>query len=131
MQNNTPSNSKPSTSIMRTLCDACESAAAIVFCAADEAALCRACDKKVQFYTLFFLTSLTMLLYCVQTLIIRCCFSFFLPPFLFLMLLPQCLLYSMFFYEPFMFFFFKFILAILLRLVEIFVSFSSTKIWLT
>ncbi|XP_014509204.1 B-box zinc finger protein 18 isoform X1 [Vigna radiata var. radiata] len=47
MQNNTPSNSKPSTSIMRTLCDACESAAAIVFCAADEAALCRACDKKV------------------------------------------------------------------------------------
>ena len=34
-------------SIMRTLCDACESAAAIVFCAADEAALCRACDEKV------------------------------------------------------------------------------------
>ncbi|KAJ1422571.1 B-box-type zinc finger [Sesbania bispinosa] len=32
---------------MRTLCDACESAAAIVFCAADEAALCRACDEKV------------------------------------------------------------------------------------
>jgi hypothetical protein len=33
--------------IMRTLCDSCESAAAIVFCAADEAALCRACDEKV------------------------------------------------------------------------------------
>ncbi|KAJ8771144.1 hypothetical protein K2173_023469 [Erythroxylum novogranatense] len=32
---------------MRTLCDACESAAAVVFCAADEAALCRACDDKV------------------------------------------------------------------------------------
>ncbi|KAK9039732.1 hypothetical protein V6N11_014925 [Hibiscus sabdariffa] len=32
---------------MRTLCDACESAAAIVFCAADEAALCRACDQKI------------------------------------------------------------------------------------
>ncbi|GAV75898.1 zf-B_box domain-containing protein [Cephalotus follicularis] len=32
---------------MRTLCDACESAAAIVFCAADEAALCSACDDKV------------------------------------------------------------------------------------
>ncbi|XP_021692316.1 B-box zinc finger protein 19 isoform X1 [Hevea brasiliensis] len=32
---------------MRTLCDACESAAAIVFCAADEAALCHACDEKV------------------------------------------------------------------------------------
>ncbi|XP_065864630.1 B-box zinc finger protein 18-like [Euphorbia lathyris] len=32
---------------MRTLCDNCESAAAILFCAADEAALCRACDHKV------------------------------------------------------------------------------------
>ncbi|XP_030465440.1 B-box zinc finger protein 18-like [Syzygium oleosum] len=32
---------------MRTLCDACESAAAVVFCAADEAALCSACDEKV------------------------------------------------------------------------------------
>ncbi|XP_050137223.1 B-box zinc finger protein 19-like [Malus sylvestris] len=32
---------------MRTLCDSCESAAAIVFCAADEAALCSACDEKV------------------------------------------------------------------------------------
>ncbi|CAK7334353.1 unnamed protein product [Dovyalis caffra] len=32
---------------MRTLCDACESAAAVVFCAADEAALCLACDEKV------------------------------------------------------------------------------------
>ncbi|WCJ32987.1 B-box zinc finger family protein [Euphorbia peplus] len=32
---------------MRTLCDNCESAAAILFCAADEAALCRACDEKV------------------------------------------------------------------------------------
>ncbi|KAL0432069.1 UNVERIFIED_CONTAM: B-box zinc finger protein 19 [Sesamum radiatum] len=32
---------------MRTLCDVCESAAAVLFCAADEAALCRACDDKV------------------------------------------------------------------------------------
>ncbi|CAO2813476.1 unnamed protein product [Amaranthus hypochondriacus] len=32
---------------MRTLCDVCEGAAAICFCAADEAALCRACDEKV------------------------------------------------------------------------------------
>lgn len=32
---------------MRTLCDVCESAAAIFFCAADEAALCRSCDEKV------------------------------------------------------------------------------------
>ncbi|KAL0422822.1 UNVERIFIED_CONTAM: B-box zinc finger protein 19 [Sesamum latifolium] len=32
---------------MRTLCDVCESAAAIIFCAADEAALCRSCDDKV------------------------------------------------------------------------------------
>ncbi|KAF5176369.1 Zinc finger, B-box [Thalictrum thalictroides] len=32
---------------MRTLCDVCESAAAILFCAADEAALCQACDDKV------------------------------------------------------------------------------------
>ncbi|KAL3614013.1 hypothetical protein CASFOL_042087 [Castilleja foliolosa] len=31
---------------MRTLCDVCESAAAILFCAADEASLCRACDDK-------------------------------------------------------------------------------------
>ncbi|KAI3978909.1 hypothetical protein MKX01_016084 [Papaver californicum] len=32
---------------MRTLCDVCESAAAILFCAADEAALCASCDDKV------------------------------------------------------------------------------------
>ncbi|MBA0695886.1 hypothetical protein Goari_002483 [Gossypium aridum] len=32
---------------MRTLCDGCQSAAAVVFCAADEAALCSACDVKV------------------------------------------------------------------------------------
>ncbi|KAF2322812.1 hypothetical protein GH714_031044 [Hevea brasiliensis] len=32
---------------MRTLCDVCESSAAILFCAADEAALCRSCDEKV------------------------------------------------------------------------------------
>lgn len=32
---------------MRTLCDVCESAAAILFCAADEASLCRDCDDKV------------------------------------------------------------------------------------
>ena len=41
---------------MRTLCDVCESAAAILFCAADEAALCRACDEKVKLC--FFLTNL-------------------------------------------------------------------------
>ncbi|KAF4375276.1 hypothetical protein CsatB_015499 [Cannabis sativa] len=32
---------------MRTLCDVCEKAAAILFCAADEAALCSSCDDKV------------------------------------------------------------------------------------
>lgn len=32
---------------MRTLCDVCEAAPARVFCAADEAALCRKCDEKV------------------------------------------------------------------------------------
>ncbi|KAH1120295.1 hypothetical protein J1N35_003455 [Gossypium stocksii] len=32
---------------MRTLCDVCESAAANIFCAADEAALCHSCDEKV------------------------------------------------------------------------------------
>ncbi|GMI83566.1 B-box domain protein 19 [Hibiscus trionum] len=32
---------------MRTICDVCESAAAIIFCAADEAALCRSCDEQV------------------------------------------------------------------------------------
>ncbi|XAR73801.1 hypothetical protein NMG60_11007891 [Bertholletia excelsa] len=32
---------------MRILCDACEKAAAVLFCAADEAALCRSCDNKV------------------------------------------------------------------------------------
>lgn len=32
---------------MRTICDVCESAAAVLFCAADEAALCRSCDDKV------------------------------------------------------------------------------------
>ncbi|XP_017619779.1 B-box zinc finger protein 19 isoform X2 [Gossypium arboreum] len=32
---------------MRTICDVCDSAAAIIFCAADEAALCRSCDEKV------------------------------------------------------------------------------------
>ena len=32
---------------MRILCDACESAPAIVFCAADEAALCHSCDEKI------------------------------------------------------------------------------------
>lgn len=36
-----------SSEIMRTLCDVCESAAALVFCAADEASLCRSCDEKV------------------------------------------------------------------------------------
>lgn len=40
---------------MRTLCDSCESAAAIVFCAADEAALCPACDEKVCFFTIWLL----------------------------------------------------------------------------
>lgn len=37
--------------IMRTLCDACESAAAVLFCAADEASLCRNCDDKVYLCT--------------------------------------------------------------------------------
>ncbi|XP_044488214.1 B-box zinc finger protein 19 isoform X2 [Mangifera indica] len=32
---------------MRTLCDVCESAAAVLFCAADEASLCCSCDEKV------------------------------------------------------------------------------------
>ncbi|EER97079.1 hypothetical protein BDA96_02G287600 [Sorghum bicolor] len=32
---------------MRTICDVCESAPAVLFCAADEAALCRSCDEKV------------------------------------------------------------------------------------
>ncbi|XP_022978974.1 B-box zinc finger protein 18-like isoform X1 [Cucurbita maxima] len=32
---------------MRILCDSCETAAATLFCAADEAALCTACDAKV------------------------------------------------------------------------------------
>lgn len=32
---------------MKTVCDVCESAAAILFCAADEAALCSSCDEKV------------------------------------------------------------------------------------
>lgn len=32
---------------MRTLCDVCERAAAVFFCAADEAALCHSCDDKV------------------------------------------------------------------------------------
>ncbi|PNT65006.1 hypothetical protein BRADI_4g35950v3 [Brachypodium distachyon] len=32
---------------MRTICDVCESAVAVLFCAADEAALCRSCDEKV------------------------------------------------------------------------------------
>ncbi|XP_039822899.1 B-box zinc finger protein 18-like isoform X2 [Panicum virgatum] len=32
---------------MRTICDVCEGAPAVLFCAADEAALCRACDEKV------------------------------------------------------------------------------------
>ncbi|KAK9092605.1 hypothetical protein Syun_027516 [Stephania yunnanensis] len=32
---------------MRMLCDVCESAAAILFYAADEASLCRACDHKI------------------------------------------------------------------------------------
>ncbi|KAL5985860.1 hypothetical protein ACLOJK_027849 [Asimina triloba] len=35
-----------SAGIMRTICDVCESAPAILFCAADEAALCRPCDEK-------------------------------------------------------------------------------------
>ncbi|GAQ88676.1 hypothetical protein KFL_004510030 [Klebsormidium nitens] len=32
---------------MRALCDVCEAAPALLFCAADEAALCRPCDEKV------------------------------------------------------------------------------------
>ncbi len=49
--------------IMRTLCDACEGAAAVVFCAADEAALCRSCDEKVCLSaTSFFFFSLSLFL---------------------------------------------------------------------
>jgi hypothetical protein len=33
---------------MRTICDVCESAVAVLFCAADEAALCCPCDEKVR-----------------------------------------------------------------------------------
>ena len=32
---------------MRTICDVCEGAPAVLFCAADEAALCRRCDAAV------------------------------------------------------------------------------------
>jgi hypothetical protein len=32
---------------MKILCDVCEAAAARLFCAADEAALCLRCDEKV------------------------------------------------------------------------------------
>ncbi|XP_020703589.1 B-box zinc finger protein 18-like isoform X1 [Dendrobium catenatum] len=32
---------------MRIICDVCESAPAVLFCSADEAALCRPCDDKV------------------------------------------------------------------------------------
>jgi len=32
---------------MKILCDVCEGAAARMFCAADEAALCLRCDEKV------------------------------------------------------------------------------------
>jgi hypothetical protein len=32
---------------MKILCDVCEGAAARLFCAADEAALCLRCDEKV------------------------------------------------------------------------------------
>lgn len=32
---------------MRIICDSCENAPAVVFCAADEAALCGSCDEKV------------------------------------------------------------------------------------
>ncbi|KAG0474923.1 hypothetical protein HPP92_014609 [Vanilla planifolia] len=32
---------------MRIICDVCESAPAVLFCAADEAALCHHCDDKV------------------------------------------------------------------------------------
>jgi hypothetical protein len=51
---------------MRTLCDACESAAAIVFCAADEAALCRACDEKVAYHQslISFLINIIYLISC-------------------------------------------------------------------
>lgn len=48
---------------MRTLCDACESAAAIVFCAADEAALCRACDEKVFLFSSLYFFLLLLLLF--------------------------------------------------------------------
>ncbi|RRT75121.1 hypothetical protein B296_00006751 [Ensete ventricosum] len=39
---------------MRTICDVCESAPAVLFCAADEAALCRPCDEKVPSWSHFY-----------------------------------------------------------------------------
>ena len=60
--------------IMRTLCDACEGAAAVVFCAADEAALCRSCDEKVclsatSFFFFFFSLSLFGINCCIRLLV--------------------------------------------------------------
>ena len=56
---------------MRTLCDSCESAAAIVFCAADEAALCRSCDEKVFLFVSFFFLLFALFDYCPYGLILR------------------------------------------------------------
>lgn len=44
------------------ICDVCESAPAILFCAADEAALCRPCDEKAPLllFSLFDLLELLM-----------------------------------------------------------------------
>ncbi|TQD87580.1 hypothetical protein C1H46_026879 [Malus baccata] len=42
---------------MRTLCDVCESAATILFCAVDEAALRRSCDEKVLHFFFPFTTA--------------------------------------------------------------------------
>ncbi|KAG5245543.1 B-box zinc finger protein [Salix suchowensis] len=51
---------------MRALCDACESALAIVFCAADEAALCLSCDEKVCFASFL---NCSLLFICVTSLL--------------------------------------------------------------
>jgi hypothetical protein len=42
---------------MKILCDVCEGAAARLFCAADEAALCLRCDEKVVEIPFFFFPS--------------------------------------------------------------------------
>lgn len=58
---------------MRTLCDVCESAAAVLFCAADEATLCRPCDDKASLLHQSLFSKLMPLIYHYN----RVFFSFF------------------------------------------------------